>query len=67
MRYTAIIFFLLGVITYFVFPRDWKVPDPPMPKQNTMVLLSNENGCAVYQFPYEVGKNLQIVEKVVCR
>jgi len=66
MKYIAITFFLLGAVTYFIFPKDATVPDPAEPNQDTSVLISNENGCATYQYPYEVGKDLQPLMKVVC-
>lgn len=59
-KFIAIIFFILGAIFYFVFPRDAhiEVPDyPPRSIPQTREIL-NENGCITYEHDLMVDHQL---------
>lgn len=62
--YLSCIFF--AIACYLALPTDAEVINPSTPSQDTRILVTNENGCAVYQEPYRVGENLQPVVDVEC-
>lgn len=66
LQITAVCFFLLGVYVYTLLPKDSNVIDAQAPAQDSAVIVLRENGCTTYQYPYEVGKNLQPLLKTIC-
>lgn len=70
MKYYIIIGLIVAVFLLLWFTRNVnaEVLDPATAPQNTITdIADNENGCATYKYGYEVGKDLQPLEKVVCK
>lgn len=73
MKYIAILFFLLGAVTYLVFPRDW----PPAASASQIVyfkktitpLVTNTDSYNCYQVSWYSPTNSydRYNQKVVCR
>jgi hypothetical protein len=49
---TAIVFFTLGVISYFFIPKDFTPRNSEKKIEQSKVVLEEENGCYLYQDQY---------------
>lgn len=70
--FTGIAFFLLGVVFYKAFPRDYN-PDGVGGQQESMDAVTsvdiseNDPQCFTYIYGHAIGKNLLPLQRVECK